>query len=170
IEEGDLEVRAGPFNWLDDPDFGARFPTTLRSVPLLAADGKSFSFLDWRQSQDGKGSVSRDEIEKTIQAITFEHVQTVADAITSCRQELTKLNQVLSAKLGPVAPGLTGLRQVVDETNTLIQQIVQRKRPVVEEKSNNTGDKAGTTAPKPAASRAEAYRLLGQAANMLKEL
>jgi type VI secretion system protein ImpA len=170
IEDGDLEVRAGPFNWLDEPDFGARFPTTLRTVPLLAAAGKSFSFLDWRQSQDGKGSVSRDEIEKTIQAITFEQVEEVAKAIEGCRQELTKLNQILSAKLGPVAPGLTGLRQVVDETNTLIQQILQRKRPVVEEKSNNTGDKAGATAPKPAASRAEAYRLLGQAANMLKEL
>ena len=35
IEDGDLEVRAGPFNWLDDPDKGARFPTTLRQAPLV---------------------------------------------------------------------------------------------------------------------------------------
>src|SRR5207237_3955689 len=68
IEDGDLEVRAGPFNWLDDADLGARFPTTLRKVPLLTVGDKSFSFLDWRQSQDGKGGVTRDEIEKAIQA------------------------------------------------------------------------------------------------------
>src|SRR5205823_6849755 len=27
IEDGDLEVRAGPFHWIDDADKGARFPT-----------------------------------------------------------------------------------------------------------------------------------------------
>jgi type VI secretion system protein ImpA len=170
IDDGDLEVRSGAFNWLDDPDFGARFPTTLRAVPLLAANDKAFSFLDWRQSQDGKGSVTRDDIEKIIQAITFEQVNEVAEAISACRQEMVKLNQILTPKLKQVAPSLTGLKQVVEETNTLIQQIVQRKRPVEEAKSNNTGEKAATGAPKPAASRAEAYRQLTQAAHMLREL
>ena len=30
IEDGDLEVRAGPFNWLADAEKGARFPNSLR--------------------------------------------------------------------------------------------------------------------------------------------
>src|SRR5262245_13084812 len=29
IEDGDLEIRAGPFTWLDDPFLGARFPSRL---------------------------------------------------------------------------------------------------------------------------------------------
>src|SRR5262249_27416322 len=72
IEDGDLEVRGGPFNWLDDPELGARFPTTVRTAPLLAVEGKTYSFLDWRQSQDGKGTVTLDEFEKAIGAVTLE--------------------------------------------------------------------------------------------------
>ncbi|MFL5246131.1 MAG: type VI secretion system protein TssA [Gemmataceae bacterium] len=171
IEDGDLEVRGGPFNWLDDAELGARFPSTLRTVPLLAVDGKTFSFLDWRQSQDGKGSVTREEFEKAIEAISLEQCETIGEAISQCRQELTKLRQLLAAKMGPVAPGLTSLGQVVDETHTLMQQILLRKRPVAETQSNNTAGKAAPgSAPKPAATRTEAYRLLGQAASLLREL
>jgi type VI secretion system protein ImpA len=37
IEDGDLDVRAAPFNWLDDADRGARFPTSVRAAPVVAA-------------------------------------------------------------------------------------------------------------------------------------
>src|ERR1700720_2857497 len=34
IQDGDLEARAGAFNWLDDVNRGALFPYSLRSGPL----------------------------------------------------------------------------------------------------------------------------------------
>src|SRR5262249_3896712 len=44
IEDGDVEVRAKAFNWLDDPDRGARFPITLRSVPLIDLGNANISW------------------------------------------------------------------------------------------------------------------------------
>ena len=35
-----MEIRAGPFHWLSDADRGARFPNTVRDVPLVAVNGE----------------------------------------------------------------------------------------------------------------------------------
>ena len=57
VEDGDLEVRAAPFNWLDDPARGARFPSVLRNIPLAhgAGDKPSFCCLDWEKSKTSGG-------------------------------------------------------------------------------------------------------------------
>src|SRR5207237_141678 len=79
IEDGDVEVRAGPFNWLDDADRGARFPTTLRRAPLVVGDKGSYTWLDWRQSQEGKGEVSRSDFEKAILEMSLEDCERIAE-------------------------------------------------------------------------------------------
>src|SRR5260370_37148492 len=57
IEDGDLEVRAGPFNWLADAEKGARFPHSVRRVPLMDAGkgdkadkAKKFNWMARRQA------------------------------------------------------------------------------------------------------------------------
>src|SRR5205807_5490807 len=57
IEDGDLEVRAGPFHWIADAEKGARFPNSLRRVPLIVDEksrdkSKKFSWMEWRLSQE----------------------------------------------------------------------------------------------------------------------
>src|SRR5581483_5608664 len=61
IEDGDLDLRAAPFFWLDDPDHGARFPNTVRGVPVVFGEGGAYNWQDWRLSQEGRGKVSRDD-------------------------------------------------------------------------------------------------------------
>src|SRR5437870_2984877 len=72
IEDDDMDVRAGPFYWLDDPDKGARFPNALRMIPIVFGEAGSYTWIDWRQSQDGKGKVSREDFEKAIVATSRE--------------------------------------------------------------------------------------------------
>src|SRR5262249_52013077 len=55
IEDGDLELRAGQFNWLGDDGRGARFPHTLRTVPFFSFEGEPVSMHDYRLAQDNKG-------------------------------------------------------------------------------------------------------------------
>jgi type VI secretion system protein ImpA len=174
IEDGDLELRAGPLHWLDDPDLGARFPNTLRMAPLIFfGDSGRYSWLDSRLSQEGRGKVSRDDFEKAVLAMPFPRCEAVAAELAACREELKLLTQALAVRMGPAAPGLTTIRQAVDECNTLIQEIVQRKRPAEEPKGDIPGEKAAAGAglsAKNIASRAEAYRQISRAAAVLKEL
>src|SRR5262249_6126344 len=74
IEDGDLEVRAGPCNWLGDEGRAARFPHSLRLVPIVRGEAGAFGWMHWRQSQDGKGT-GREDFEKAVLQATREQVQ-----------------------------------------------------------------------------------------------
>jgi type VI secretion system protein ImpA len=174
IEDGDLEVRAGPFNWLDDPEKGARFPMAIRMVPLVGAEGlPSYGWLDWKTSLEGKGPISKEGFDKVRRAASFEDCQKVEKAIAESKEEIAKLLAVLNKKMGPVAPGLTGLRQALDECHALIKEILSEKRPAEPEKGNiPAGAKPGASgvSPKAMATRADVYQQLNQAAALLKEM
>jgi type VI secretion system protein ImpA len=176
VEDGDLEVRAGPFHWLDEPDYGARFPTTLRSVPLVFFEGQGYGWLDWHRSQGGRGPISREDFEKAIQATPRPRVEAVADEISRGEAELAQLSRALEAKMGPSAPALTGVRQALDEVRQLTQQILQKMpaipSPGSASQSDNPMDGTAPTAPRAAslASRAAAYQQIEQAADVLQKL
>src|SRR5262245_47547082 len=76
IEDGDLEVRAAPFNWLDDLDRGALFPRKLLLVPMVRQTGAakegepdSMSWQQWKDCQEGKKEAPpREAIDRIINA------------------------------------------------------------------------------------------------------
>lgn len=180
IEDGDLEVRADRLNnLLDAADRGTRFPVTLRRTPLVAGDGKAYGWLDWRASQDAKGSITKDDWDSAVEATKVEDCKTAAEDLAQAREELNQLGQVLAARMGSHAPGLLNLRQALDECHTLIGEIVRRKSP--DEPSephppNETADLgepgkgSGPAQPRSLASREDAYRQLEQAAALLQKL
>jgi type VI secretion system protein ImpA len=178
--EEDLEVRAAPFYWLDEADHGARFPNSVRLVPMIWGEGGRYSWYDWKQSQSGKGGVTAADIEKAVQATPREHCQTMFDDLEEARQELDALTGELNTRLGTYTPALTGLRQVVDECRALAQQVLQRKGPAPSQAGEAEGDGAavgGATAGAggsfighQVASRAQVYHQLAQAAAMLQQL
>lgn len=171
IEDGDVEVRATAFNWLDDPDRGARFPTSLRLVPIVVGGSGAYSYSDWRRSQDGTGSVSRDDFEKAVSESSVEHCQQVADDLQQAREELKGLLETLNGKMQQAAPGLTSVRQAVEECNTLAKQILGLKGvgSGAEEAAPGSPAPAGGAA-RPASGRAEIYRQLGQLAGALQQI
>jgi type VI secretion system protein ImpA len=175
IEDGDLEVRAGPFNWLADAEKGARFPHSVRRVPLMDTGrgdkAKKFSWLEWRLSQDGKGSVTRDEFEKAIVEAPRERFVTLEEDVNQCVDELTQLLQALNGKMGSTAPGLIDLRAAVEDCRKLIKQILSQKGGEEGESADGAVDGAGggTVAGK-VGSREQAYRQLAQAAALLRQL
>jgi type VI secretion system protein ImpA len=178
--EDDLEVRAAPFFWLDESDRGARFPVTLRLVPMVSSDGRQYGWLDWRQAQSGKGGTSPADIDKAIQATPREYCQATLDDITESWQDLDALAKELSGKLGQYAPTFTGIRQALGECRALAQQILQRKGPDLsqtgtEEGNGEAGGAAtaggdGSFVGKQVASRAQVYQQLDQAATLLQHL
>jgi type VI secretion system protein ImpA len=183
--EEDLEVRAAPFFWLDDADRGARFPSSIRQVPLIFGEGVRYSWFHWKQSQTGKGGVAHADFEKAVQATPRERCREIVDDLTEAWQELDELAKELNGRLGPYAPALTGMRQAVGDCRTLAQQILKEKGP---DPSQDGGAGDGQPEGGPAAaggaaaggggsfvgqqvaSRAQVYQQLRQAAAMLQTI
>lgn len=171
--EDDVELRAGPFNWLDDPDRGALFPNTLRSVPFIQGESGKYGWVEWRLSQDGKGTVTREDFDKAVMATSAEAIQTAADDLTQAQQDLAEIVQILGSKMAGAAPGLTGVRSALDDCRVLVQQILKTKVPVGEDAAgaDGAGGAGGAASPgRVAGSRAEAYRQLAHAAAVLQQL
>src|SRR5581483_10899940 len=113
--DDDPEARAAPFHWLDVPDKGARFPATLRAVPLVAGASGSYGWQDWQDALKGKGPITREEFEAAAAAAPYEAVAAAAQDIGESLTELQALTDALSARLGPAAPGLTGIRPALED-------------------------------------------------------
>jgi len=171
VEDGDLDMRATPFFWLDDAEHGARFPNVLRMLPIVKAENGQFSCLDWRRSQEGQGSVSRDDMEKAIAGTDSQTALSVAEDLASSVKELNALGASLNEKMGQAAPGLNGLRQALENCQLLADHVAQRYAPQTGAAAGATADGQGRT---PAsgiqATRSEVYRQLAQAAAQLRQL
>ena len=130
IEDGDLEVRAAPFNWLDDPARGARFPSTLRASPLVrGADGKPyFTCLDWEKAKNGAG-VPMEVFDKGVSLTPRSECQAAVDALDGALAELGGLMQTLDARMGASAPGMLEVRKALEQCRLLAGQILDRKGP-----------------------------------------
>jgi type VI secretion system protein ImpA len=130
IEDGDLEVRAAPFTWLDDPARGARFPSALRAVPLAvgAGDKSSFSCLDWEKTKAGAG-VPMEVLDQGVQRTGRPQCQSNYDALVGSLEELGRLSAALDARMGGAAPGLLEVRKALEQCHLLAREILDRKGP-----------------------------------------
>lgn len=129
-EPDDLEIRAAAFNWLDDPDRGARFPYTIQTVPLVFGE-EGYSWVSWRQASEGKGTTTKDTIETAINNTSTEQCRDILHDIQSCRETLSKLVEKLTERVGiQVAPSFTFLRPALENCYTFMEQIVKRKGPL----------------------------------------
>jgi len=130
IEDGDLEVRAKAFHWLDDEIHAARFPNTLRTVPLTnAGEEQNFGWQQWKDAQDARGPVTAEAFDQAVAATPRAYCQAVVEDIAESADELTELTKVLNTTMGEAAPGLAQVRKALLECQELAQKVLQRKGP-----------------------------------------
>ncbi len=185
IEDDDVEVRAAAFNWLDDPDRGARFPNTVRSLTLLVDGEKKIDWQTWRQAQSGKAPELAAEFEKAVVAAPRAVCKLNVEDLDAAWGEFQKLSAILGEKMGDAAPGLIAFREALEQTRVLAAQILERKGPdpdaavaaAVEEPVAAPDEAAGTSAnvadpaaPRAPATRAQVYQQIAAAANLLRQL
>ncbi len=182
--EDDVEVRIGPLHWLDEADRGARFPITLRQVPMLRGGKGSFSWFEWKDSQSGKSKISPADIESALQEMPREACETQFEDLKESVHELDALTTALRERAGEkYAPALSGLRQAIGECYSLARQILERKGPTPGQAGDSGGgDEAddgrfesgagdgGSFVGRQVASRAQVYRQLAQAAALLQQI
>lgn len=167
----DLEIRAAPFNWLDDTERGALFPTTVRAIPLLVGD-TTCSWLDWKHMMDGKGTLTSEQFDKAMAATAREQLQAASEVIDQVNSELEALATGLNDKLQAAASSFTSLRPAVADCQTLLAQMLKRKGgPKVEaEAEADASQVAGQPQPTHLGSREQVYQQLAEAAARLQSL
>lgn len=129
IEDGDLEVRAAAFNWLDDADRGARFPHTVRAIGFIPGDDRKFGWKDWRDVMDGKGELQKETIEAATESLAYEDIQNVVDDINEAMAEIDKIVEITTEKMADVAPGLSEVRGALRDCLQLAEPILKKKAP-----------------------------------------
>jgi type VI secretion system protein ImpA len=168
-------------NSLDDPVGGFRLPTALHMVLLLQGKKQSFSYLDWEflQKPEYASHPRRAELEEAFPVALTEKqpewVTAASEVIEECLQERVRLAELLKKQVGGEAPGLLKMRDALVNCQRMARMVLEKTqpaRPADESKTDIPADgRPGTTAAAgPVASRAEAYRLLAEAATTLERL
>ena len=183
VQEGDLDYRLAPLNWIDD-----KLPLQLKLVPVTnpsSQDLPPYSLADWELAcrLQGRKTANRKE------AITLERIQQsgaltpavwLSAAVSDARGALAALQEVrevLESRCGRQAPALTRLRETLESMLNLLSTALMGREGSVETPATLVVSPASE--PEIAAapeidhprgairSRAEAYQLLALAAEFL---
>lgn len=135
-EDKDPEVRSAPFLWIAETEKGARFPSSLRALEIVGGgDTPRYNWLIYKALQGvlSQGGPTADRAKSKFEsAINATDVQTLVGDVLSLKQsqaELNAIDDLLTERMGNVAPSLAELRQVIDDLALLSEQLLQKKGP-----------------------------------------
>jgi type VI secretion system protein ImpA len=139
IEDGDLELRAGPLDWL-----GSKFEACLRDLPITS-DGRSwFKYKESRivgyendASTDAKlktrndlladGKISAETFDQSVDEtpkLFYENLQALVNASL---EHLSQLGDLCDAKFGSDAPSLLKTRTALEEISQIVRIFINKK-------------------------------------------
>lgn len=177
IEDGDLEVRGGVFNSLDDPNARGRsipFPQLVRSLPLVGAGAGKYGFTDWKTAQDAGQEAFAGSVAQAIAATPPERAAELSATLDACLAEVGQLATVLTAKVGPDATHLPNVRAALEDCQRVVRLVEQKsaeERPPSDAETNTqTNASADRYEAAMGQTRADAYRQLAAAAALLQRL
>jgi type VI secretion system protein ImpA len=151
-EDGDLEFRAGPLNWINE-----KLPSGIRQITLTEGD-QSYAWSHWdesrtvdnlgRQNPDAmqaaiaEGKINGEQFDKAVEESQRAFYERLFEDLNQTKAELSQLEKTTDEKFGPSAPSLMKIRGAIDECHQLIGSIVKKKR---EQDPNYRAESEGDT-------------------------
>lgn len=134
VGEDAAEARATPLaNMLDDPDRGVCFPSLLRTLPLIGAEEKGYSYAEWTRMRSGRTSEDTEQLAGVRQKTTPERFKQLYEDAASAAGWVDRLNAALDQQLGDSAPGLLNLRTAIGDLKGLLgEELARLGYPTVE--------------------------------------
>jgi len=181
IEEGDLEARAGPIEWMNQ-----RLPEALRFVPVARSSrGDQYGWWHWQESRTvenlgrtnpearstalAEGKISGEDFDKAVAALPRAHYEKLFLDVGQASDELQALVQEIDGRFGRNAPSLVALKQAAEDCRGLVETIVKRKREL-EPDATPASEEAGQAPSEASGAGARALRDRAAALQQLAEV
>ncbi len=142
IEEGDLELRAAPLEWV-----GSQLEVPIKQVPLTR------NGLDWFQYKQSRsvpteeeaeasdarraqreaaiadGKLTPEEFDSAFNSTPVAYYQQAFEHLEAAREALSLLVSVCDEKFGEYSPSFSGLRNTLEEVQQTVHILLQRRQP-----------------------------------------
>lgn len=138
IEDGDLEFRAGPLNWLNE-----KYSAAIRTIALTNGE-QAYSWNHWdesrtvdnlgRQSPEAMqaaiadGKITGEQFDKAVSSTPREFFELLFEDLAQAKGELSRLETIVDKKFGRNAPSLIKIRNAIDDCYGVVSVIVKNKR------------------------------------------
>lgn len=143
-DQVDLGFRSGPLDWLNEEK---TLPMAIRSIAFLhSPEGQGYGLLQWEEAQAvenlgrkdpqkkaeaiAEKKITLEEFSKAVQATSLATCVGILDCLRQSQKEVEGLNQVIKEKYGeanPERPSCENLKNVLEESRTVLEGMVQQK-------------------------------------------
>lgn len=150
IEDGDLEYRIGPLEFLNET-----LPMTLGLVPLTDSHTTTgYGWLKWQESRDvgyekdtlnqygdveeskkakreekiAEGKLPPEQFDAAVAASSKSFYAALEKELTDCRDQFKLLDEAVDAKFGNQSPRLSDVQKALDDCHVLITNFLKKKR------------------------------------------
>lgn len=151
IEEGDLDFRAAPLEFMNE-----RFWSTVKQIPLTdESKTPGYSWLKWQESREvgydsdtrnkhgdvdetkktrrddyiAEGKLTAEEFDAAVAASSAAFYKSLNESLVSCLDEFNTLDATVDEKFGQQAPRLAELGKAIEECSQVVTRIYKEKRP-----------------------------------------
>jgi len=155
VDEGDLEFRIAPLEFLND-----KLSYAIRQVPLTEPGATAgYSLLKWRESREvgseadtknrygdvdeqkkgkrdellAEGRISVEEFDAAVARTSPAYFRSISGDLALCREAFKSLDAIVDEKFGNNAPRLSDLGEALDECNRLVDRFSPAGSCVVSE-------------------------------------
>ncbi|NVN91628.1 MAG: type VI secretion system protein TssA [Desulfuromonadales bacterium] len=156
VEDGDLEYRIAPLEFLND-----KVSSSVRQVPLTEPSVTAgYSLLKWKESRDvgyegdaknkygdvdeqkkrkrddllAEGRISAEDFDIAVARTSLPFFRSRADDLAHCRTAFNTLDALVDEKFGSDAPRLSDLGEAIEECERLMARFSPAEAPVAAEK------------------------------------
>jgi type VI secretion system protein ImpA len=138
VEDGDLELRVGPLEWLNQ-----KLPACIQNIALTQGN-KPYSYSQWEESrrvdnlgrQDpsamlaatAEGKITGEQFDAAVGATGRLFYEGLFEDLNQSKEELRKLESIVDQKFGRDAPSFIGIRKAIDDCHSLVSTVIKTKR------------------------------------------
>jgi type VI secretion system protein ImpA len=160
IEDGEVEIRVGPLDWI-----GSRLDQAVHQAPITRSGLDWFQFkqsravgyeadvaensekAEARSQAIAEGKVSGEDFDSAFNSTPKVFYVECKQNLDDCLEAIEALDTVCEAKFGEVKPGFSSLRGALEEVRSTVNSLLQKKREIEpdEEPAVETASEESTT-------------------------
>ena len=171
VEEGDLEYRIGPLEFLNE-----RLWLPIKLIPVTDRTTAGYSWMKWQESRQvgsekdtrnpngevdeskqrkradliAEGKLTAEEFDNAVTLSSKAFYQKLAENVTACVEAFKRMDETVDEKFGKEAPRLTELKTSLADCELLVSKLLKEKKILEPDPAADAPPEAPETAPETA--------------------